>query len=214
MLADILPTGYEVGVLNGTSGPVSGRGRWRRPDRVVRDHGHAPLQPVTGCDRHGRTAGWRPPRASAPTRLDPTRLGPRRSSRSCRRPRSRLAMEAVGVAGTFESRRTGSSMRSRGQPRRPRRAGDPAPGGPLDPRRDDHDRTGRHLLHPDAVAAVDHRPAERQRVHHAPSRHERLREGLRRLRFGGPNRSAQGGPQPLVERHYGTFDPAPPAPLC
>ena len=46
MLADILPTGYEVGVLNGSVQPgdvvaVVGVG----PDRAVRDHGRAAVQP-------------------------------------------------------------------------------------------------------------------------------------------------------------------------
>ena len=56
MLADILPTGYEVGVLNGGVRPgdvVAVVGR--RPDRPVRDHGRPPVQPEPHRrDRPGR----------------------------------------------------------------------------------------------------------------------------------------------------------------
>ena len=46
MLADILPTGYEVGVLNGgVAARRRRRRRRRRPDRPGRDHGRAAVQP-------------------------------------------------------------------------------------------------------------------------------------------------------------------------
>ncbi len=49
MLADILPTAYEVGVLNGQVRPGRRRRRDRRgTDRSVGDHRGAPLQPELG----------------------------------------------------------------------------------------------------------------------------------------------------------------------
>ena len=68
MLADILPTGYEVGVLNGTSGPATSspssapaRSAWRRS--------WAPgcSAPATSSPSTSPTAGSRRPSSSAPT---------------------------------------------------------------------------------------------------------------------------------------------------
>ena len=105
MLADILPTSYEVGVLAGQGLPRRHRrGRRCRPDRAGRA-GHSPaLQPVAG--HHGR----------------PCRVTPRARAGSRGRPRRRLdrrrrglvvfeltlglgadvAIEAVGVPSSFE----------------------------------------------------------------------------------------------------------------
>ena len=106
MLADILPTGYEVGVLNGhVATRRRRRRRRRRPDRAVGDHGRPALQPqphrrhrprrqparsgqaVRRRRRRSTTAArirW-PSFASSPTDSAPTS----RSRRSaCRRPSS------------------------------------------------------------------------------------------------------------------------------
>ena len=69
MVADILPTAYEVGVLNGkvATGRHGGRGRCRT-DRAVGHHGQPALlpQPDHG-HRPGRRPAWRRPRDSEPT---------------------------------------------------------------------------------------------------------------------------------------------------
>ena len=106
MLADILPTGYEVGVLNGArpARRLGRRGR-RRPDRAGRDHGRPAVQPE--------------PRRRHRPRRQPARRGQavRRRRRSINNGRedplavvreltdglgADVAIEAVGVPETFE----------------------------------------------------------------------------------------------------------------
>ena len=106
MLADILPTGYEVGVLNGQVQPGRRRRRRRRrPDRPRRHHGRPALQP-------------RPHRRHRPGRQPPrgrqaVRRRRRRSTTAARMPLAvvreltdglgaDVAIEAVGVPATFE----------------------------------------------------------------------------------------------------------------
>ena len=105
MLADILPTGYEVGVLNGDVRPgdvvaIVGAG----PDRAVRDHGRPAVQP----EPHRRhRPGRRPAGGGQAVR--------RRRHRQQRREDplevihsltdglgADVAIEAVGVPATFE----------------------------------------------------------------------------------------------------------------
>ena len=166
MLADILPTGYEVGVLNGQV----------RPGDVVAVVGAGPIglaaiigarlySPATSSPSTWPTAASRPPSSSAPTHRQQLREDP---SRSCRRLTGGLgadvAIEAVGVPATFELAtplvRPGGHVANIGVHGEP---GHPAPRGPVDPQRDDHDRARRHLLDPDPA------PARRQPANSTPS---------------------------------------------
>ena len=66
MLADILPTGYEVGVLNGAVAPGRhGRDRRRRSDRPVRDHDRQAVL----AEPHHRRSTWPQPRCDAAKRF-------------------------------------------------------------------------------------------------------------------------------------------------
>ena len=156
MLADILPTGYEVGVLNGTVQPgdvvaVVGAGpiglaaimgaRLFSPSHIVAiDLADSRLDAAKqfGADivvNNGREdAAGRRPRAHRRARR-------RRRHRGRRRARHLRA-----------GRPTGPTRRPHRQHRRARRAGDAAPRGALDPQRHDHHRPGRHLLDADAAA--------------------------------------------------------------
>ena len=158
MLADILPTGYEVGVLNGSV----------RPGDVVAVVGAGPigLAAIMGA------------RLFSPSHIvaidladSPPRGGQavRRRRHGQQRPRGRrstssrdltgglgadVAIEAVGVPATFElAAALVRPGRPRRQHRRARQAGHAAPRGAVDPQRDHHDRPRRHLLHADPAAA-------------------------------------------------------------
>ena len=106
MLSDILPTGFECGVLNGKVQPGShGGDRRRGPDRARRAAHRAVL--FAGADRHDRPRR-EPARSRAHVRRE------RRASISrARRPVAEImtltdgagvdcAIEAVGVPATFE----------------------------------------------------------------------------------------------------------------
>ncbi len=156
MLADILPTGYEVGVLNGRVRP----GRHRRGGRRRARSACRPSSARTCSRRHASspstwpTRGWMRPSVSAPTS----------SSTAAATTPSRIvhdmtdglgadvAIEAVGVPATFELCtplvRPGGHV---AQHRCARRAGDAAPRGLVDQKRHDHHWPGRHQLDADAA---------------------------------------------------------------
>ena len=149
-LADILPTAYEVGVLNGGV----------EPGDTVAIVGAGPIglaAIMTAKLLHARHASSR---STSPTR------GSRRRSSSA--PTSTInngredaiaqVMELTGRPrrrrGDRGGRRPGDvralhradpARRPRRQRRRPRPSGDAAPRDALDPRRDDHDRPRRHV---------------------------------------------------------------------
>ena len=58
MLADILPTGYEVGVLNGTVQPGDVSPSSAPADRPLGDPGRPPVQPQTSSRSTWQTPGW------------------------------------------------------------------------------------------------------------------------------------------------------------
>ena len=179
MLADILPTAYEVGVLNGHVRPgdtvaVVGAGRsacppssapsCTRPGLIVAiDLADARLDAAKqfGADltinngRRGRHGGG---------------PGAHRGSRG------RRGHRGGGGPGHLRTlHRTGPARRPRGQHRRPRQAGDPASRVAVDHGRDHHHRAGRHLLHADPAAPA-HRPPDRRRtIRHPPLRPRRHR---------------------------------------
>ena len=107
MLADILPTGYEVGVLNGKVRPgdvvADRRGR---PDRALGDDGRAAVQPGA---RRGDRPGRQPPRGRQAVRRRHRReqqpRGPaRRRPRAHRRARRRRRHRGGRHAGDLRAR--------------------------------------------------------------------------------------------------------------
>ena len=107
MLADILPTGYEVRRAE-RSCPARRRRRRgrRRPDRPLGDHRRAPSTARrTSSPSTSPTAAWTPRSSSAPT-WSSTTAGEDPASSQSRRSRTALgadvAIEAVGVPATFE----------------------------------------------------------------------------------------------------------------
>ena len=189
MLADILPTGYEVGVLNGGVRPgdvvaVVGAGpiglsaivgaRLFSPSHVVAiDLADARLEAAKqfGADvlvNNGRED------ALAAVKDLTDGLG------------ADVAIEAVGVPATFELAvslaRPGGRIANIGVHGE---AGHAAPGRAVDQGHHDHHGPGGHLLHPDPAAPAHHRSDRRQAVRHPSLRPRPVRRGLRRVRPGG-----------------------------
>ena len=151
MLADILPTGYEVGVLNGQV----------RPGDVVAVVGAGPigLAAIMGARLYSPTHDRRDRPRRQPARGRQAVRRRRRPSTTRARIRSEVvraltgglgadvAIEAVGVPATFELAptliRPGGHVANIGVHGD---AGHVAPRGAVDPERDDHDRPRRHLL--------------------------------------------------------------------
>ena len=211
MLADILPTGYEVGVLNGRVRPgdvvaVVGAGpiglaaimgaRLFSPSHIVAiDLADSRLEAAKqfGADivvNNGREDPAGDRRRRSPTGSAPTS----RSRPSVSRPRSSWP-------------RARPARRPRRQHRRARRAGDAAPRGPVDPGRDDHDRARRHVLDADAAAAADRPPARRQPRSSPTTSARRVRRRPTTCSLGPPrparSRSCSTGSDcaPLGRRH-------------
>ena len=159
MLADILPTGYEVGVLNGAVQPgdvvaVVGAGpiglaaimgaRLFSPSHIVAiDLADSRLE---AAKQFGADVVVNNAREDAEAIVAELTGGLGAD----------VAIEAVGVPGDLRAGRpAGPPRRPHRQHRRARRAGDAAPRRALDPRRHHHDRARRHLHDPDAAAARD-----------------------------------------------------------
>jgi alcohol dehydrogenase len=176
MLADILPTGYEVGVLAGGVRPgdvvaVVGAGpvglsaiacaRLFSPSHVIAiDLSDIRLKEAMefGADV---TINNSTEDAAAVIRDLTGRLG------------ADVAIEAVGTAATFGGE-AGPAGRPRGEHRRARQARHAAPGRPVGQGHHHHHRPGGRLVHPDPDAPGSHRPAQRQPVRHPPLQHGRL----------------------------------------
>ena len=156
-LADILPTSYEVGVLNGMVAPgdtvaIVGAGpiglaailtaRLYTPGRIVAiDLADSRLE---SARRFGADTTINNGSEDALARVMELTDGLGAD----------VAFEAVGVPQTFELAteliRAGGRVANIGVHGQ---AGDAAPGEAVDPRRDDHDGAGRHVQHPPANAA-------------------------------------------------------------
>ena len=182
MLADILPTGYEVGVLNGGV----------RPGDVVAVVGSGPigLSAITGAHlfspSHIVAIDLADSRLEAAKqfgadvtvnngRQEPLSViqsltdgaGRRRHNRSRRRPGYLRASRCAGPARWADRQHRGAW-----------RARHPAPGRAMDQEHHRHDRPGGRLLHPDPAPAAHYPPDRRRTVRDAPFRPGRLRRGL------------------------------------
>ena len=167
MLSDILPTAYEVGVLNGAVRPgdvvaVVGAGpvglsailgaKLFSPGHVVAiDLADSRLEAAKGFGADVVVNNGRED-AVAVVRVHDRRARCGRGHRGGRRARDVRALRRAGATG-----------RSRGQHRRPWPGGHAPPRIALDPGRDHHDRAGRHVLDPHAAPAPDLR-AHRRRL--------------------------------------------------
>ena len=195
-LADILPTAYEVGVLNGRVEPgdtvaVVGAGpiglaaimtaQLHTPGRIIAiDLADARLEKARefGADiviNNGRED-------AVAKVMDLTGgLG------------VDTAIEAVGVPETFELCaeliRPGGTV---GERRCSWPSGDIASGEALDPRRPDHDRPGRHLDDGEAASADRGWTSRSDAVCDASLRTRGHREGIRRVRRSGRDACAEG----------------------
>ena len=156
MLADILPTGYEVGVLNGAVQPgdvvaVVGAGpiglaaimgaRLFSPSHIVAiDLADSRLE---AAKQFGADVVVNNSREDADAIVAELTGGLGAD----------VSIEAVGVPADLRAGSRGwPARRPHRQHRRARRARDAAPRGPLDPRRHHHDRPRRHVHHPDAAS--------------------------------------------------------------
>ena len=177
MLADILPTGYEVGVLAGGV----------RPGDVVAVVGAGPvgLSAIT-CARlfspsHVIAIDLSDARLKAAREFgadvtvnDSTRgrggrhQGPDRAARRGRGHRGRRHARHLRAGGE-----AGPARRPDREHRRARQAGHAAPGRPVGQGHHHHHRPGGRLVHPDPDAPGRHRPARRRPVRHPPLRHGR-----------------------------------------
>ena len=166
MLADILPTGYEVGVLAGAV----------RPGDVVAVVGAGPvgLAAITGArlysPSHIVAIDLSDARLEAAkqfgaditvnsSREDPLghHQGPDRAARRGRVHRGRRRARLLRAG-----RQAGPARRPDREHRRARRGGHAAPGRAVDQGHHDHHGPGGHLLHADPDAADHHRPDRRQ----------------------------------------------------
>ena len=203
MLADILPTGYEVGVLAGGvrpgdvvavvgAGPVGlsaiASARLFSPSHIVAvDLSDARLEAARhfGADVTINDAREDP---MAVIKELTGRLG------------ADVAIEAVGTAGHLrDGRAAGPAGRPDREHRRARQRGRAAPGRAVGQGHHDHHRAGGRLVHPDPDAAGRLRPARRRPVRHPPLRPGRLRQGLRGLRRRRRQRRAQGRADPRAK---------------
>lgn len=184
MLADILPTAYEVGVLNGQvrpgdvvaivgAGPIAPVGDQRREAvQPEPDHRDRPRILATGGGQAVRRRRHDRQRRPGPDRRRPG---------ADRRPRRRRRDRGRRHPGDVRARRgSHAAGRADREHRRPRQARHAAPGAAVDPGRDHHDRAGRHLLHADAAATAGQSPARRQALRHPPLRLRPVRRGLPR----------------------------------
>ena len=162
LLADILPTSYEVGVLTGQVAGRHGRHRRRRTDRSRGIHDGQAVQP--GAHRRDRPGGARGRRLLEVRRRP--RLRPRRRRRAARSEPDRRAGRGCRDRG---GRHPGDV---RGLHRLVRAGGRVANvgvhGAPatlhleiaLDPQRHHHHGSGRHLLDPDLLRACSQPAAQ------------------------------------------------------
>ena len=207
LLADIFPTAYEVGVLNGRVRPgdtvvVVGAG----PDRARRDRHRAALLPRADHRRRPRRLPARRRQAPRRRRRGRRRRGARAAGRRPhRRARRRCGHRGGRRAGELRDVHPhGAARRARRQRRRARQARHPAPRRPVDQERDDHHRPGRHLLHPHPAAHDGRRPAaRRRRWSPTPSRWTRWRRRTT---------SSPAPPTPARSRSCSAANPAAPSP--
>ena len=204
MLADILPTGYEVGVLNGNVRPgdlvaVVGAGpvglaaittaQLFSPSHIVAiDLSDARLEAAKhfGADVVVNNS-----------RQDPLRVIRDLTGDLSGRLGADVSIEAVGVPETFELAvkliRPGGRIANVGV------HGAPATLDLEDQWIRDITITtgpGRHLLHSHPASPGRQRPDQRQAVHHPPLHHGSVRPGVRRLQPLRGDRRAQGRPHP------------------
>ena len=186
MLADILPTGYEVGVLNGQV----------RPGDVVAVVGAGPigLSAIMGArlfnPSHIVAIDLADSRLEAAKQFgaDVTVNNGREDPMEVVRGLTDglgadVTIEAVGVPGDVRARcRAGPARRSHRQHRSARRTRHVAPRGAVDQERDDHHRSRRHVLDADVAAPRAEPPGRRRQVRHPPLPAGPVRRGIRRLR--------------------------------
>ena len=163
MLADILPTGYEVGVLNGAV----------RPGDTVAVVGSGPigLAAIMGArlfsPAHVVAIDLADSRLEAAKRFgaDVTVNSTREDALAVVQELTGglgadTAIEAVGRARVVRAvHRADPARRARGQRRRARHPGRAAPREPVDQERHDHHRPRRHVLDADAAAPGDEQAA-------------------------------------------------------
>ena len=195
-LADILPTAYEVGVLNGELGPGD----------TIAIVGAGPIGLATILTAKLYTPGRIIAIDLADSRLEKAReFGADETINSGKEDArcavleltgglgADVAVEAVGIPETFELCTEivppGRPCRERGRARAP---GDAPPRDALDPRPDDHDGPGRHVHHAAPAEADRGRAARRHSVRDAPVRARGHDGGVRHLRRGGRDRRAEG----------------------
>ena len=204
MVADILPTGYEVGVLNGKVAPgdvvaIVGAGpiglsaimgaRLYSPAHIVAiDLAATRLE---AAKQFGADIVVNPAHEDA---LEVVRgltdgLG------------ADVAIEAVGTPATFEL--TVSLARPGGHIANIGVHGEPATLHLEDlwsEGRHHHHRSRRHVLDADVPAAARRSPTRREPVRDAPLRARRVRAGLRRVPAGRRDRRAEGAAHPLLTK--------------
>ena len=193
-LADILPTGYEIGVQNGGV----------KPGDTIAVVGAGPVGLAAMMTAEIAGAGRIIAVDTAPSRLEHAKnfgathtvLGGENAEAEILELTGGVdvAMEAVGVPGDLRPLHADRARRRHGgQHRRARRADDAAPRGPLDQEHHDHHRPRERLDRPDAAQARPRRAHRGREARHAPLRAGRDRAGLRRLRRRRRARRAEGG---------------------
>ena len=176
-LADILPTGYEIGVQNG--GVQAGRHDRRRRRRAGRAGGDDDRRDRRrGPDHRGRHGALTAQARRRELRRDAhrgrrreRRAGDPRHHRGRRRRRRDGGGRRAGHVRPLHADRPRG--RNRGQHRRPRLLDHAAPRGALDQEHHDHDGPGQRLDRPDAAQARPRRADRGREARHPPLRARR-----------------------------------------
>jgi alcohol dehydrogenase len=199
-LSDILPTGFEVGVLNGNV----------RPGDVVAVVGAGPV----GLAAMMTARLYGPSRIVAIDKAD-SRLEKARSqfgadvtvNSDSEDPAevimglsdglgADVAIEAVGIPETFEL--CADLVRPGGRVANIGVHGNPPPGAPLDPQHHHHHWPGRHPLHPDPPPPRRRGPPRPAPVRHPPLPPRPDHGGVRRLRRRRQDQRPQDGPHQIL----------------
>ena len=199
MVADILPTSYEVGVLNGHVAPgdvvaIVGAGPIGL-SAIIGARLYSPSHVVAIDLASSRRDAAK--RFGADVTIDPEHEDAEAIVRELTNGLGAdVSIEAVGTPEAFELTVRLARGRSHRQHRRARQAGDTAPRGAVDQGRHNHDWPRRHVFHTHVLATARRASARRVAIRDTPFRARPVHRGVRRVRSARRDGRAQGRVDP------------------